>query len=178
MSLLEGLREAKHPRGDELAWRVARAINSRLGMVLRGAFYYCTLPNAVLLGILFGLLAVSPYKSPVPIWYGVMTIVVSLAGSAVAFLPFHRWRHRRRAQQLELGRSGRLVGGHAHVQKVTYRSYVLSVQLDGAVTARTVFPPSGVKSGDHIQVLYSSQCRWALGFKPSGKPFVLRVPRA
>ena len=156
---------------------MARAIDSRTGMVLLGIVYYCTLPSLVLLGILFGLLAASPYAAPVPAWYAAMTIVVSLAGSAVAFVPFDRWRRRRRALQLELGRTGKLVGGHAHTTRLTYRSSVLTVRLDGGVTARTVFPPSGVKSGDTIQVLHGHHCKWALGFKPNGKPFVLRVER-
>ncbi len=177
MSLLEGLRETKRPRSDELAWRVARAIDSRIGLTLLAILYYCTLPNAVLLGIFMGLLAASPYDAPVPGWYAVMTIVLSLAGSGVAFLPFHRWRRRRRAVQLELGRSGKLVGGHAHAWKPSYRSSVLTVRLDGGVSARTFFPPSGVHTGDHIQVLYGDRCKWALGFKPNGKPFVLRVER-
>ena len=175
MSLLEALRDVRPPRGEELAWRVARAIDSHLAIALLGAVYYCTLPNAVLLGILFGLLAVSPYSTPVPAWYAVMTIALSLAGSGVAFLPFHRWRRRRRARQLELGRSGKLVTGQAHAWKPTYRTNVLAVRIEGDATARTVFPPRGVHSGDHIQVLFRRESAWALGFKPDGTPFVLRV---
>jgi len=78
---------------------------------------------------------------------------LSLAGSGVAFLPFHHWRRRRRARQLELGRSGKLATGQAHVWKPTYRTNVLAVRIEG-VTARTMFPPRGVHSGDHIQVLF------------------------